>query len=144
MTVRGATRADLEEIVTAMSSFWDGRDVRALHHPMFVEGFRDTALVCPAEGRLAGYLFGLVAETAGQGYVHLAAVRDTERRRGLGRLLYERFGELAGERGCTSLKAVTQRSNEHATAFHRSLGMEPHDAPEYGREHVVWLGGLPG
>ena len=140
MSLRAATRADFDQIVGSLSSFWGGSDVRKLHHPMFVEGFRETAIVYPdARGRVAAYLFGLVAPTAAVGFVHLAAVRDTERQRGLGRLLYSHFGELVAERGCSWLKATPSRSNERAIAFHRALGMEEHGVTP-DEDRVVMLG----
>lgn len=146
MTVRRATRADFDEIVASLTSFWGERDLRWLHHPMFVEAFGDTALVCREERRpVAAYLFGFVAETAALGYVHVAAVRDTERRRGLGRLMYGRFAELARSRGCSGLKTVVAPADEASLAFHRSLGMQAVDAPGYagpGRDRVVLLGDI--
>ena len=139
--VRRATRADFDEILSSLTSFWGERDLRWLHHPMFVEAFGDTALVCREErGPVTAYLFGFIAETAALGYVHIAAVRDTQRRRGVGRLMYERFAELARSRGCTGLKAVVTPADEESLAFHRSLGMRATEVPDYagpGKDRVV-------
>lgn len=146
MTVRRATCADFDDILSSLTSFWDGRDLRALHHPMFVDEFGDTALVCEHEGGgVAAYLFGFVAQTAAVGYVHLVAVRDTERRQGLGRLLYGRFAEEVGARGCRGLKAITRSGNEPSIAFHRALGMRATEVAGYagpGEDRVVLEGPL--
>ena len=42
--------------------------------------------------------------------------------RGSRTTLYNRFAELAGERGAESLKAITRPGNEGSRAFHEALG----------------------
>jgi GNAT superfamily N-acetyltransferase len=142
-----ATKADFDEIVERMAEFWSERDLLALHHPMFVYEFGDSALVIRDEaGAVAAYLFGFVIPQQQLGYVHLVAVRRDQRGRGLGRLLYERFGQLAREHGCSSLKAITTPGNAGSIAFHRALGMEAVEVPDYagsGRARVVFFAEMP-
>jgi GNAT superfamily N-acetyltransferase len=138
-----ATKADFDEIVERMADFWGERDLLALHHPMFVYEFGDSALVIHDErGAVAAYLFGFIIPQQQLGYIHLVAVRRDQRGRGLGRALYERFGQLAGEQGCRSIKAITTRGNTGSIAFHRALGMDAVEIPDYagsGRARVVFF-----
>jgi L-amino acid N-acyltransferase YncA len=109
---------------------------------MFVHEFGDSALVIRDEhGGVAAYLFGLNVPQRRLSYVHLVAVRQARRRQGLGRRLYERFRELARERGCHTLNAITTPGNAASVAFHRALGMDALEAADYariGRARVVF------
>jgi GNAT superfamily N-acetyltransferase len=140
------TKADFDEIVDRLPAFWGERDLTALHHPMFVYEFGDSALLIRDErGGVAAYLFGFVVPARALAYVHLVAVRDDRRGRGLGRLLYERFAMLARERGCARMKAITTPGNAASVAFHRALGMDAVEVPDYagsGRARVVFSADL--
>jgi len=90
---------------------------------MFVREFGDSAFVVKDGTRVVAYLFGFCAQTVRVGYVHLVAVRDGYRRRGLARRLYNHFLRDAKKRGCFRLKAITTPGNAHSIAFHAALGM---------------------
>jgi ribosomal protein S18 acetylase RimI-like enzyme len=136
------TKADFDAIVAHLPEFWGDRDVAGLHHPMFVHEFGDTALVILDEGgSVAAYLFGFVLRDRGLAYIHLIAVREDQRGRGLGRALYDRFRELVCARGCWRIKAITSPSNTESIAFHRALGMEPVKVDDYagtGKPRIVF------
>jgi len=136
-----ATIADLSAIVEELHEFWGERARAALHHPLLVHEFGDTAFVIRGEdGRVLAYLFGLVTPR-GVGYIHLVAVRDGHRREGYARALYERFEAAARALGARSLKAFTQLANTTSIAFHRSLGFTATDTPDYagpGETRVVF------
>ena len=136
------TKVAFDEIVERLPAFWGHRDLSALHHPMFFHEFGDSAFVIRDErGSVAAYLFGFVVPARGLAYVHLVAVREDHRGRGLARLLYERFGQLARERGCDRIKAITTPGNSASIAFHRALGMDAVELPDYagiGRARVVF------
>ncbi len=132
---------DLAGILRDFERFWGDRELpRALHHPMFFCEFADTALIARRGNDVAGYLLGFVAP-AGDGYIHVVAVRDDARALGLGRRLYERFAATAAQRGATALKAITSPENEGSIAFHRRMGFaEMTLDPDYqgsGRSRVV-------
>jgi predicted GNAT superfamily acetyltransferase len=136
------TKADFDEIVDRLPAFWGERDLSGLHHPMFVHEFGDSAfLIRDEHGSVAAYLLGFVLPAQALAYVHLVAVRDDQRGKGLARLLYERFQRLAGERGCDRIKAITTPGNAVSIAFHRAMGMDAVDVPDYagpGRARVVF------
>jgi ribosomal protein S18 acetylase RimI-like enzyme len=130
------TPDDLAEILAGFDRFWDGRDLRALHHPMFARQFGDTGLVARRDGELVGYLLGFVTGR-GEGYVHLVAVRDDARGTGVARTLYERFA--AG--GMTAVTAITSPGNTGSLAFHARLGFTATTVPDYSGpgQHRVLL-----
>jgi GNAT superfamily N-acetyltransferase len=118
------THQDFLDILTDLEDFWGSDRARAVHHPMFVHEFGDTAWVVREDDRVIAYLFGFWSQTEPVGYIHLVGVRRSHQRRGIGRWLYGEFEALAREHGCTRLKAVTPPVNSDSIAFHRRLGFE--------------------
>lgn len=118
------TPQDYDQILDELSDFWDGRQVRHLHHPMLIHEFGNSAFVVRDGTAVAAYLFGLISQVEPVGYVHLIAVRALARRRRLGERLFGHFVEFARQQGCRHLKAITTPSNAGSIAFHKSLGME--------------------
>jgi GNAT superfamily N-acetyltransferase len=119
------TTADFAEVLEHVAEFWGSDRTLALHHPMLIYEFGDTAYVIRAGDQVIAYLFGLLSQTEPVGYVHLVGVHQGHRREGLARRLYEHFAAAARARGCRELKAITTASNERSLAFHRAFGMEP-------------------
>lgn len=122
--IQGARDGDLADILRDYPRFWgDSEFPRQLHHPMFFVEFGDTAFIARDEdtGQVVAYLLGFVAPT-GDGYIHLVAVRDDVRARGLGRTLYQAFERAARGKGATGLKALTSPENHASRALHAALG----------------------
>lgn len=136
-----ATIADYNAIIETLPEYWGERDMRARHHPMFINEFGDTALVMrDGSGGVTAYLFGFVAPTR-VGYVHLVGVRADSRRAGLGRRLYGEFETLARRLGATALKAISTPANHGSISFHRALDMSVTEVADYsgpGQPRVVF------
>ncbi|MFZ0218512.1 MAG: GNAT family N-acetyltransferase [Candidatus Dormiibacterota bacterium] len=130
--IEPAGAADLAQIRGNLERFWFGAPPVALHHPMFVCEFGDTAYVARKDdGEIIGYLFGFV--TPGRvGYVHLVAVRDDSRGQGVGRGLYEAFISAARARGAVKLKAIANPANDATASLHRRLGFDGARIDDYG------------
>jgi hypothetical protein len=77
MNITGCTKYDYDQIVSELSDFWGHDRNRALHHPMFVNEFRDCALVVRDQEKVVAYLFGFIVHAAPVAYVHLVAVRPS-------------------------------------------------------------------
>lgn len=131
------TPVDFAEILRDLPDFWGSDRTRAVHHPMFLHEFGDSAWVIRDAGQVVAYLFGFMAQTAPVGYVHLVAVRSEQRGRGLARRLYVHFAEQARNRGCNALKAITSPENQASIAFHRALGMRLEGEPNADGVPVV-------
>jgi predicted GNAT superfamily acetyltransferase len=85
------TVSDLAEVLADHDRYWDGRNVRFLHQPVFVREFGDTCLTARGEGgRIAGYLLGFTTPHR-VGYIHAVAVRDDARGTGCAQALYGAF-----------------------------------------------------
>ena len=121
--IETCTRDDFDTIVTNHGVYWDSDLTLALHHPLLIHEFGDTAYVARDGVTIAGYLFGFFAQQAGHAYVHLVAVHPRYRGRGLGRRLYAHFMQQARRQGCTALKATAAPANVASIRFHRALGM---------------------
>jgi GNAT superfamily N-acetyltransferase len=115
---------DFLQILDQLEDFWGDAAERArrVHHPMFVREFGDTAWVVRDGGQIVAYMFAFWSQTEPTGYVHLVAVRSSHRGRSIGRFLHSRFEDLARERGCTKIKAITPPVNTESIAFHQRLG----------------------
>ena len=124
LEISTCTQPDYKQILMDLQDFWDGRDTSALHHPMLVNEFGNSAFVIRAGPKVIAYLFGFVSQVEPVGYVHLIAVRPSARRQCLGRELFRHFVEFARGHSCRYVKAVTTPSNLNLIAFHKSLGME--------------------
>jgi GNAT superfamily N-acetyltransferase len=122
--ISACTRQDYLRILDDWAEFWDGRDVRSLHHPFLVHEFGNSAFVIRDGSEVVAYLFGLISQTEPVGYVHLVAVRASARRRQLAQRLYKHFTQFARQHGCKHLKAITTPANSGSIAFHKSLGMQ--------------------
>ncbi len=121
VVLRRATIADLATILGEIGEFWEDPGMEFLHQALYVHEFGETSVVAVRDEEIAGYLLGFVGP-GGIGYIHAVAVRREARGQGLAHTLYNRFAELAGERGASSLKAITRPGNEGSRAFHEALG----------------------
>lgn len=135
----------LAAVLADHHDFWGGRDLRALHHPMWFRQFADAGLVAWQNGdggrqRLVGYLLGAVTH-GGLGYVHLIAVRASHRRRGLGRALWAQFVESASVARVREVQAITTPANRDSIAFHTGLGLAAELISDYagpGQDRVLF------
>jgi len=49
------TQQDYNQILGALEDFWDGRETRPLHHPMFIHEFGDSAFVIRDGAKVVAY-----------------------------------------------------------------------------------------
>ena len=129
----------LAEVLACAPEFWGERDLRALHHPVWLRQFAGDAVVVREADVLLGYLLGVVT-TDSLAYVHLVATRLPARGRGVGRLLHGTFLARAREKGAVRVEAVTTPSNTGSVAFHRRLGFSADLVPDYagpGQDRVL-------
>jgi GNAT superfamily N-acetyltransferase len=121
--ISACTPQDYAQILDGLTEFWDGRDVRHLHHPFLIREFGNSAFVVRDGPIVVAYLFGFISQIGPVGYVHTVAVRPSARRRQLAQQLYSHFIQFARQHGCDSIKAITTPANSGSIAFHKALGM---------------------
>lgn len=124
------TAAFQQQVLSLLPRFWDDRDVRHLHHPVWFRQFGNSALAAHKEaGVLGGYL--LEAATPAGGYVHLIATLPEVRGQRVGRALYARFASAVLARGGGVVEAVTSPANRGSIAFHERVGFRANLVTDY-------------
>lgn len=120
-SVAGDAPAFQREVLSLLPSFWDQRDVRHLHHPVWFRQFVHVALAARDEdGSLAGYLLG--APTPRGGYAHVIATLPAVRGQRVGAALYARFAAVVLAAPRSTVEAITVTTNTGSVAFHQRLG----------------------
>jgi GNAT superfamily N-acetyltransferase len=151
MNVRRITKADFDRIVEVIDHWWGG-PISTFAHPIFFYELGEQALVVEQGSEMIGFLLGFLspgpetAESAAAkggrtGYVHLVGIHPDYRRRGVGRLLYDRFTQECREASCLRMKAITTPGNEGSIRFHLALGWAVHEVDDYagpGRRRIVF------
>jgi RimJ/RimL family protein N-acetyltransferase len=124
MSLRPATRADLDRVRSVQPQWWGGRDLTALLQPLFLEHFASTSLIVDdADGSLAAFLIGFLSQDdPSAAYVHFVGVAPDRRGSGLGRALHDAFAARMAERGAGTVRCVTAPTNVDSIAFHRRIG----------------------
>jgi ribosomal protein S18 acetylase RimI-like enzyme len=129
----------LAEVLADHEEFWDGRDVRFLHQPVFIREFGDTCLAARGpDGRTVAYLIGFTTPSL-VGYIHAVAVRRAVRGSGYGQALYRMFAAAAQAQGADRLKAITTVTNTASAEFHRRLGFSVTQAEDYSGPGITRL-----
>jgi len=155
MNVRRITKADFDRIVEVIDHWWGG-PIGTFAHPIFFYELGDQALVVEQGAEMIGFLLGFTVQGQGHGrspngggagsspktgYVHLVGIHPDHRRRGVGRLLYDRFTEECRAGGCVRMKAITTPGNEGSIRFHVALGWNVLEVDDYagpGRRRIVF------
>jgi GNAT superfamily N-acetyltransferase len=152
MNVRRIAKNDFDRIVEVIDHWWGG-PISTFAHPIFFYELGKHALVVQQGAELIGFLLGFVAapsdgatdgansNQAQSGYVHLVGIHPDYRRRGVGRLLYDRFTEECRESRCVRMKAITTPGNEVSIRFHLALGWKLQEIDDYagpGRRRIVF------
>jgi GNAT superfamily N-acetyltransferase len=151
MDARPITKRDFDRIVEVIDHWWGG-PISTFAHPIFFYELGGAALVVEEGDLMIGFLLGFLASGTGStngvsagaariGYVHLVGIHPDYRRRGVGRLLYDRFTEDCRDAGCVGLKAITTPGYEGSMRFHVALGWDVREVEDYagpGRRRMVF------
>jgi ribosomal protein S18 acetylase RimI-like enzyme len=148
MNVRRIEKSDFDRIVEVIDHWWGG-PISTFAHPIFFYELGERALVVESGPEMIGFLLGFqtpagragTVDDARTGYVHLVGIHPDHRRRGVGRLLYDRFTQDCREARCRQMKAITAPGNEGSIRFHVALGWGTHEIDDYagpGRRRIVF------
>jgi ribosomal protein S18 acetylase RimI-like enzyme len=123
--------ADHGRLVGLVDEWWGGRRLHPLFLRLWFQHFSGTSWIAEdANGTPIGFLVGFISpDHADRAYIHLVATSPNHRRRGLGRMLYERFFEDVAKRGVRRVDAVTWPGNRLSVGFHRAMGFTVDDGP---------------
>jgi ribosomal protein S18 acetylase RimI-like enzyme len=138
MKIEKCTKDDFNEIIRDISDFWGSDRTLHLHQPFLIYEFGNTAFVIRDKGIVVAYLFGFFSQTKNQAYIHLIGVREKYQRRGLGKLLYDNFIEIAKSHKIHEIKAITKPINTKSINFHtKKIGMTMAGEPDENGINVV-------
>lgn len=141
MKIRGVTKSDFDFIVSVLDRWWGGPS-GIPSHPIFFYELGDHALVAEIDGEVVGFLFGMqVTRPEPTGYIHMVGIHPDHRRAGIGKRLYEAFTDHCRALGARRMKTIAFPGDEGPLAFHRALGFDVADEPDYagkGRGRLVF------
>jgi len=140
---RPLTKADFDHIVEVFDHWWGGPSSGFSPHPLFYYELGEHALVVEDGTDVVGFLLGFAVNQTG--YVHLVGIHPERRRKGVGRVLYEKFTQACRNAGCTRMKAITTAANEGSLRFHEALGWTAEEVEDYagpGRRRIVFTKSL--
>ena len=124
MNIEKCKKEDFDQIIINIEEFWGSKRTLHLHHPILINEFGNTAFVIKDNNIVCAYLFGFYSQTKPIGYVHLIAVRNGYKKKGLATKLYNHFIELAKNNNCKQIKATTSPTNLESINFHKNIGMK--------------------
>jgi len=130
ISLRRPVEDDHRRLVGQIDDWWGGQKVQPRFPRLWFRHFSGTSWIAEdADGRLVGFLVGFISpDHSDEAVVQLAATSPNHRRKGLGRLLYERFLEDVEGRGVHRVTVITWPGNPVAVAFHRAMGFVASDA----------------
>jgi ribosomal protein S18 acetylase RimI-like enzyme len=135
---RHPTEDDHPTVVRAARAWWPTPPASGSLPRLWLRHFSSTCWVAESsEGRLAGFLLGLVAADAPVAHLETVAVDPNLRRRGIGRALVARFVANVRERGVERVEGVVWAGDPAAIAFARALGFRPDGGPGSQRIYGV-------
>jgi GNAT superfamily N-acetyltransferase len=129
--LRRPRETDHRLLVGQVDEWWGGRRL----HPMFLrlwfQHFAGTSWIAEdVDGTPIGFLVGFISpDHPDRACIHMVATSPNHRRRGLGRMLYERFFEDVALRGVRRVNAVTWPGDRLSVGFHRAMGFIVDDGP---------------
>jgi len=110
--------ADLAENCEPMET-----ERNSIYH-IFTKFFKSTSFVVELEsGEITGFLLGFISpENPEEAYIHLLCVDPKIRRKNIGKMLVEKFIEVAALKGCKKVYLITKPINWNSISFYRKLG----------------------
>ena len=129
--LRRPIEADHARLIGLVDEWWAGRKLHQLLPRLWFQHFNGTSWVAEdGEGRLVGFLVGFISpDRLDEAYIHMVGTSPNYRRKGLGRMLYQRFFDDVAARGVRRVTAVTWPGNRVSVGFHRAMGFTADTGP---------------
>jgi ribosomal protein S18 acetylase RimI-like enzyme len=125
MNIRPISERDHAPIIAVVDQWWGGRQMAGLLPRLFFTHFQDTSFAIEEADQIIAFLIGFVSQThPRQAYIHFVGIHPEQRKRGLGKRLYELFFETVRARGCDSVRCITAPINSGSIAFHHRMGFQ--------------------
>ena len=128
MKIRNIQDEDFLRISANLNTWWGGRDMVDMLPRLFIRHFKNTSFIIEENGETLGFVIGFVSPfNPDQAYIHFVGVNPKERKKNIGRTLYEHFFQAVKEKGCTEVSCVTSPVNATSINFHTRMGFTMKD-----------------
>jgi ribosomal protein S18 acetylase RimI-like enzyme len=129
--IRNIRETDYDSIISVVDEWWSGRQMAAMLPRLFFKHFTETSFTAEIDTRKVGFLIGFLSPAYdSEAYIHFAGVHPDYRKKGIGRLLYEQFFEVARKHGRNKVRCVTSPVNTNSVAFHQRMGFQVEPSAE--------------
>jgi ribosomal protein S18 acetylase RimI-like enzyme len=124
MKLRNPEPTDYERVMQVMVDWWNGRDLRSRVYENLFLHFKQTSFIVEDEnGELMAFLLGYLSQTfINEAYINWIGVHPKHRHKGIARMLYERFFEVARAGGRNRVTCGTALVNQASMKWHKHLG----------------------
>ena len=123
MYIRNVEKSDQDRILDVMVNWWGGRDLRNLVFSGLFTHFTDTCFVVEENNAMIAFLLGyLVQNNTKEAYINWIGVHPDFRNKGIARLLYERFYDVAKKNGRNNITCGTSIVNVKSMEWHKKMG----------------------
>ncbi|WDP89858.1 MAG: GNAT family N-acetyltransferase [Desulfobacter sp.] len=124
MNIRHPNVSDYDRVLGVMVNWWGGRDLRnKVYKGLFIHFTNTSFLAENEEGALVAFLLGYLSQThENEGFINWMGVHPAHRNRGIGRLLCERFFDIARSHGKTRVTSSTAIINTASMNWHKHMG----------------------
>lgn len=128
--IREGRASDHEKVISIMPRWWGGRDLTSAVLKIFFIHFSNTTYVAELNDDMVGFLVGFLSQSdESVGYIHFVGVHPSQRKVGVGRLLYQKFYDVCTAKNRSIIKSCTSPINKLSIDFHLRMGfaIEPGD-----------------
>lgn len=124
MKIRNAEPTDYDRMLRVMVDWWDGRDLRSRVYEGLFLHFKQTSFIVEDEKReLRAFLLGYRSQTfMNEAYINWIGVHPSHRHKGIARMLYERFYDVARANGRNRVNCGTALVNRASMRWHKHMG----------------------
>ncbi|WP_347940567.1 GNAT family N-acetyltransferase [Peribacillus simplex] len=125
MEIRSVKGSDYYEISPLINEWWGGRQMSDMLPKLFFDHFTNTSLIAEKEGKIVGFLIGILSQSqSDEAYIHFVGVHPEYRKNDIGRHLYNQFFNVVHQNGRIIVRCVTSPVNKSSIAYHLKMGFE--------------------
>ena len=125
MKFRNVRPTDYPPIISVLDEWWGGRKMSRALQRLFFEHFGDSSFIIEEDSQIVAFLIGFFSQSQpDEAYIHFVGVHPRYRKRGYGRLLYERFFDNMRQNKRSIVRCVTSPINTNSISFHTRMGFQ--------------------
>jgi ribosomal protein S18 acetylase RimI-like enzyme len=110
---RHISSTDYSAIIAFLNKWWGGRQMSVMLPKSFFTHFCDTIFVVKLDGRIIGFLAGLLSQSnPTEAYIHFVGIHPDFRQRGIGSILYQQFFQTVQALDRAQVKCVISPLNK--------------------------------